>query len=230
VRNSEDGKTKLCFDIGQRIRNIRSNKRLTLNALAERTGISKSYLSQVENAKREPSIDTLTKVAYALGVEAPFLMTGVESIVEQNTITTVRKDERKRLPDTFRHKGLKYESIAYKHKDRLMDGYIVELGFEFSKKPQPWHGEILTYVLEGAHELLYDGTIYRFNEGDSYYFDASKHYTARSVGPNPSKILLVFTFKGSSRDSKKQGAILDIRQQHMLHEAEICNRRSNQGR
>ena len=201
---SEEERKQICLAIGERIKKLRKAKKLTLDVLAEMSGFSKSYLSQIENLRREPSIGTLTKVAYVLGVDALFLISGVQPETAQADIAIVRVDERKRMPDAFRQSGLKYESIAYKKKDRLMDAYIVEMGFEFPKNAKPWHGETFVYVLEGTHEFLYDDRKYILNEGDAYYFDPSKPYMGRSLGEKPSKILLVFT------SSKVQGGRVEM--------------------
>lgn len=67
---------EICKAIGQRIRALRQAKGLTLDELARRTGFAKSYLSQIENLKREPPISTLTKIAFVLGVDIFFLISG----------------------------------------------------------------------------------------------------------------------------------------------------------
>ncbi|MDH3463178.1 MAG: XRE family transcriptional regulator [Acidimicrobiia bacterium] len=54
--------------IGSQIRNLRSEKRLTLKDLGERTGVSPSMLSLVERGKTSPSIGTLVAISSALGV------------------------------------------------------------------------------------------------------------------------------------------------------------------
>jgi transcriptional regulator with XRE-family HTH domain len=191
--NSEEERKQICLAIGQRIKMLRKEKKLTLDLLAEMSGFSKSYLSQIENLRREPSIGTLTKIAYVLGVDALFLISGGQSDAEQSDLAIVRRNERRIMPDAFRQSGLKYESIAYKKKNRLMDAYIVEMGFDFPENTRPWQGETFVYVLEGTHEFLYDGRRHIINEGDAYYFDPSKPYMGKSMGSRPSKILLVFT-------------------------------------
>jgi transcriptional regulator with XRE-family HTH domain len=195
VDKSEEERKQICLAIGQRLRKSRKERGLTLDVLAEKTGFSKSYLSQIENLKREPSIGTLTKIAYALGVDALFLISGVQPEAEQSDFTLVRADERKPVPDAFGKTGLSYESVAYKKKDRLMDAYIVEMGFDFPKGTKPWEGQEFVFVLEGTHEFVYDGKSYALHKGDSYYFDTSKTHMGRSIGSKPSRVLAVFTSK-----------------------------------
>jgi transcriptional regulator with XRE-family HTH domain len=134
LRDPEKERLDICRSIGQRIKTIRKQKHMTLGEVAKRVGFSTSYLSQIENLKREPSIGTIIKISHVLGVEALFLITGGLLDSEQSDdISIIRKMERKIMPDAFRHKNFKYESLAYKKKDRLMDAYIIEAGFEFPK-------------------------------------------------------------------------------------------------
>ena len=105
------------------------------------------------------------------------------------------------MPDAFRHNNFKYESLAHKKKDRLMDAYIIEAGFDFPKHSRPWHGESFFYVLEGTHEVMYDGKSYVLNTGDACYINANKPNMGRSLGSKPSRLLLVFTFGRSDHDS-----------------------------
>lgn len=185
---------EICRSIGQRIRTIRKQRHLTLGDMASKVGFSKSYLSQIENLKREPSIGTIIKIAHVLNVEALFLITGSSNNTgQEKDISVVRKDERKIMPDAFHHMNFKYESLAHKKKDRLMDAYIIEAGFDFPKNSKPWHGESFFFVLEGTHEVMYDGRSYILNEGDSCYINSSKPNMGRSIGAKPSKLLLIFT-------------------------------------
>lgn len=61
---------------GERIREVRELKRMTQDKLAELTGISKSFLSDVENNKRNVSSDYLLRIANALGASVDYLLKG----------------------------------------------------------------------------------------------------------------------------------------------------------
>jgi transcriptional regulator with XRE-family HTH domain len=61
---------------GDRIREIREAKRLTQDQLAEKTGISKGFLSDVENGKRNVSSEYLLRIANALNASVDYLLRG----------------------------------------------------------------------------------------------------------------------------------------------------------
>jgi mannose-6-phosphate isomerase-like protein (cupin superfamily) len=76
-----------------------------------------------------------------------------------------------------------------------MDGYIVTVGPKFPPEPLVHEGQELAFVLEGSQEFVYDGRSYIFDKGDCFYFDSNKPHSARSVGENPAKVLVVLTSK-----------------------------------
>ncbi len=66
--------------LGERIRDLRKMLELTQEEFAERTGISVSYLSMIEHAKRTPPIGTLARIAKELGVSVSQLFDGLEEV------------------------------------------------------------------------------------------------------------------------------------------------------
>lgn len=181
--------------IGKRIRDVRRDKDLSLDELARKTGFAKSYLSQIENLKREPSISALSQIAHVLEVDVLFLLSGEIQNSGAQSFTIVKKEERKTVNRPTGSIAYIYDSITYKKPDRLMEGFIVTIGCEFPPEPFVHEGQELTYVLEGTHEFVYDGKTYLLEEGDCYYFDSNKPHYSRAVGDKPGKVLVVFTAK-----------------------------------
>jgi transcriptional regulator with XRE-family HTH domain len=171
--------------IGERIRQLRQEKGFSLNEFAGRTGFAKSYLSQIENLKREPSISALSQIAYVLEVDVLFLLSGETQNSGAQSFTIVKKAERKTVNRPSGSIAYLYDSITYKKPDRLMEGYIVTIGFEFPLEP---------FIHEGQ-EFVYDGKSYLLEEGDCYYFDSNKPHYARAIGEKQGKLLVVFTAK-----------------------------------
>jgi transcriptional regulator with XRE-family HTH domain len=66
------------MNIGERIRNFRTQKALSQGDIEKRTGLLRCYLSRVENGHTIPSLDTLAKIATAMDVPlAQFFADGV---------------------------------------------------------------------------------------------------------------------------------------------------------
>lgn len=181
--------------IGERIRNLRRDKNLSLNELAKKTGFAKSYLSQIENLKREPSISALSQVAHVLGVDVLFLISGEMQNSAVQNFTIVKKGERKTVNRPSSSLAYIYESITYKKPDRLMEGYIVTTGPEFPPEPFMHEGQELVYVLQGTQEFVYEGKTYIIEEGDCLYFNSNRPHLSRTLGEKTGKVLVVFTSK-----------------------------------
>lgn len=77
--------------IGNRIRNLRTEQRLTLKDLGELTGVSPSMLSLVERGKTSPSIGTLVAISSALGVHMSDLI--VDEKEDSDQLVSRRKDQ-----------------------------------------------------------------------------------------------------------------------------------------
>ena len=61
-------------ELGARLLRLRTERAVTLDQLAERTGFSKGYLSRIENGKKTPPLGTLARVAKALGTQLNALL------------------------------------------------------------------------------------------------------------------------------------------------------------
>ncbi len=140
--------------VGERIKKVREEKKLSLTDLAEKTGYSSSILSQIENHLLSPSLGTLIQIANAL--EVP--LSKIFGEKRGHSYSIVRKDERK-LISRFASKegvnyGYTYESLGYDKKNRRMEPFIVTLEPATVKheKLSSHSGEEFIYVLEGEME------------------------------------------------------------------------------
>src|SRR4051812_47070897 len=87
--------------LGQKIRAVRTDVGLTLDAVAKRVGVSRSLLSQVERGLVQPSLSTLRAIAAALEIQLASLFLdgpGHPSTATDEARFVVRADARKRLP------------------------------------------------------------------------------------------------------------------------------------
>src|SRR5690606_1924821 len=100
--------------IGRRLNELRKARGLTLDRLASLSGLTKSYLSKIENGKKVPPLGSLTRVCHALGTDLAAFFQGSDDPVDQPDVCVVRAAER--LPSvrggsTF---GYDYENLAHR--------------------------------------------------------------------------------------------------------------------
>lgn len=179
-------------EIGKRIREIRELKGLTLETLAQKTKLTKGYLSRLENSEKAPPVATLLNIARALDVRISSIFGEVEEPV---SLSIVRKNERLITAGAGTKYGYHYESIAHKYQNKSMDAFILTRPFDPKLKPTAFkhEGEELMFILEGAQEFYYDGKSYILKAGDCAYFDSSMEHYGRSLGGKQSKLLMVTT-------------------------------------
>lgn len=166
-------------DIGTKIRAIRNRKKITIAQMCEATGLSKGFISNVENNNTSPSISTLSTIADYLGVPLPYLL-----LEKKQHMRVVRKDER--TTSTFNN--LKIEHLANKGGLRTM---IVELPPGGSMgEPNSHEGEESHLVLKGRIFVEQGEDSFILEEGDSFSWNASVPHFVKNVGEETAMLFI----------------------------------------
>jgi transcriptional regulator with XRE-family HTH domain len=168
------------------------SKELSLEKLASLTGLTKGYLSRIENSPKPPPIFTLSKISAALGVDLPTLLSDSDTSVlpESMEITVTRNSEHVITDGRGTPYGYVYEAIAQKKLGKNMEPFLVTDSFE-PRADFQHEGEEFLYILEGKLEFFFKGKSYILEKGDSVYFDSAFPHGGKSIGEVPAKILIV---------------------------------------
>lgn len=180
--------------ITKRLKEIRLNKKLTLENLAKITGFTKGYLSQIENASQPPPIYTLSRISNALGVDVTELFGSVSAGESYQEITISRKNHYKLYNRESTPYGYIFEDLAPLKKGKNMEPFFVTVGFDRKidiQKDFRHDGEEFIFVIEGRLKLFFKGESYILEEGDCAYFDADKPHSGMSLGDKEAKLLIV---------------------------------------
>lgn len=175
----------------QRIKEIRVERSYSLDSLARNAGLSKGYLSKIENANNLPPISTLHKITEALGVDLTYLFTEEGSEGIDHSISIMRRRERKEMTIEVGRVLFKNWPLSPNKEGRNMDPYLVEIPF---KNPHIYQheGEEFYFLLEGKVRLSYRGENYILERGDSVYFDTNVPHTGCSMGRKKAIALVIF--------------------------------------
>ncbi|MBE0501619.1 MAG: helix-turn-helix transcriptional regulator [Desulfuromonadales bacterium] len=184
------------LQIGMKIRRLRQDKRMTLQALADRTGLSKPLLSQIENEQVIPPLATLLRIAKAfdVGLHHFFQEEGA-----RNCIFVRAGETRKRAPRNstgFDLSPYLYNSLAYGKKGSHFEPFMVEFEQrEMSDDLLVSHeGEEFLFLLEGELVFHYGEQIMRMRPGDSVCYDSSERHGYVAVSQQrPRAVAVVFS-------------------------------------
>jgi len=196
--------------LGARLAALRKLNGLSLEDLATRAGITKSYLSKVERGLSAPSLATVLKLAHALGLSSGQLL---DETWQDDAIVVVKAHER--IPFSREHDraGYLYEAIAAQRSDKSMMPFIMRPPLRHMGKTElvQHAGEELIYVLSGEIEIIFADRQVALGVGDSIYFNASIPHRARSLGKVMGEALVVVT--DPARRQLPNGEGLEIRGQ-----------------
>ena len=178
------------IQLAQRIRSVRADRQLTLEQLAELTGLTKSALSKFENFRVTPSLGALASIAEALGVTMSDLFDGVD---EKPRMVVVRKDERQALERDRPDSRIRYNALAHKRGDKVMEPFLLEVPTGVARSRRLAHeGEEFIMVLNGAIDYEYGDERLRLEVGDCMYADGSVEHTLNNPGDDAAEVLVVW--------------------------------------
>jgi transcriptional regulator with XRE-family HTH domain len=151
-------------------------KNLSLREVADKAGLTASFLSQVERDLAEPSITSLRRIAEALGVPIFYFLL---NSAEESPV--VRKGSRKvlRLPESH----LVYELLCpdLNRKIEMVVGRLAP-GASTCDEPLTHAGEECLVVIQGTMDVDLGSTVHRLEEGDSIYYFCSVPHKLTNAG------------------------------------------------
>lgn len=176
--------------IGRRIRQLRVERTMTQEVLSKAAGLTKGYLSRIENSPSSPPVSTLIKISKALevGIDAIFSDEGAAT-----DYTVVRKAERQVVAGRASSFGYSYEPLALHFPNRHMDPYIMRVPAGTGRTKGFAHkGEEMLFGLEGSHRIFLGERTVEVHEGDCLYFNSSIPHNGESIDGGELVYLVVF--------------------------------------
>lgn len=177
--------------IGERIKRLRLRKSMGLVELGRHTGLSASFLSQLETGRVVPTLRNLARIAMVFSKDLSYFFEP-----EPHSVFRIhRKQERVRLPQTGVDDPTYYfESLAYMVPDRHIDPYLAEfvpLKKNVDVRPHVHVGQEFLYVVDGSLEVKHGEKTGTLEAGDCVYFDASTQHSYRCIGTEKATVVIV---------------------------------------
>lgn len=179
------------FDIGHRLRQVRTGREMTLSELARRSGLTRSFLTQVENGRVSPSVASVQKIASALGISLGALFTRPS---DHNPV--VRRHERPRL--RYPVAGINDELLTPSMTGKLQVLYATIEGQGESGEELYTHeaDEECIVVLSGVLEVRLAGEQYLLEQGDAITFSSRIPHGWRNPLHRKSECMWIMTPAG----------------------------------
>lgn len=177
---------------GEKIRSYRKEKGLTLQELADNTGLSAGLLSQIERNKVDPTVSTFWKICSSLGIPFNNFFEGEK---EENIV--VRKGQRRVVE--LASSNVKYQDLIPFRKLDMIDFILVEIqpGETTELELISHKGEECGFVLQGTLKVFLGDQEYLLYEGDSISFSSTTPHHYMNPGKNVSiSIWVMFSGKG----------------------------------
>jgi len=178
--------------IGKNIQKIRKKKQLTLDILAERSGVSKAMLSQIESQKVNPTVATVWKISRGLGVELDAILKGKSESTKRFIV--IRKGNMAVL-DTIKD-SLHVQVLSPIIMAEDLEIYILtfDKGSSLHSKPhEPKSEEYLT-ILEGAVRVKAGTSESELHKGDFIIYHCDVEHSIENIHNGSSIIHMIVRF------------------------------------
>jgi transcriptional regulator with XRE-family HTH domain len=183
------------LNIGAKIKKLRQEKKLTLQAVAKEIGFSPALISQIENNNVSPPIATLSKIAKFFDVKIGYFFIEDD---DECGFEIVHANQRKSVSKVFApigtSHGYSYQSLSYRKQNKKMEPFFLTVTETANEESAYSHdGEKFLFVTKGDVELILDDKSISLSEGDSIYFDSSIKHRLRSRDGKEVNLLTVVT-------------------------------------
>lgn len=193
--------------IGERIKYLRLKKSMGLVELGRHTGLSASFLSQLETGRVVPTLRNLARIAMVFSRDLNYFFEP-----EPMTLFRVhRAKDRVRLPQSgVADPAYFFESLGYLVPDRQLDPYFAEfLPNKRDREPRAHQhaGCEFLYLLTGQLDVQHGEVVHHVEAGDAIYFDATTIHSYVCTGDSNATALIVTLQQPVGAQSRTGGMV-----------------------
>ncbi len=177
--------------IGERIKYLRQRKQMGLVELGRHTGLSASFLSQLETGRVVPTLRNLARIAMVFSKDMSYFF----EPEKPELFRIVRAEDRQRQPQTGTDDpGYFFEALGAVPMDKRITPYIAEfLPLAEGRAPRSHQhaGTEFLYILSGNLKLTHDGQEDTFEAGDAVYFQSNVLHSYETAGQSKCEALII---------------------------------------
>ncbi len=175
-------------NIGERLRELREARNISMRALAARSGLSANALSMIERSKASPSVSTLYKLADALGVS---ITSFFGSDTQRQQVVFLKADQRARMSFT---RGI-FEGLGGEQFVGRVEPFLLTLESNANSGPRSMAhtGHEFVFCLRGELEYQVERQVFQLSSGDSLLFAAHLKHRWKNLGGTVVTALIIIS-------------------------------------
>jgi transcriptional regulator with XRE-family HTH domain len=179
--------------ITNKLKDIRKEKNITLQELAEAAGVTKGMLSQVENNRTIPSLTVFLNIIKSLQI----------NINDFFTDFNTGKGSKVIFKKAVQYQPFEKENTVGFHYQRIMSSTVDEYHVDFvllTLMPNAQRALVQTdayefkYILKGKVEYTIGEEVFVMEAGDSIFFDATEPHNPKNIGDTDAQLLVLYIF------------------------------------
>ncbi|APU99849.1 MULTISPECIES: helix-turn-helix domain-containing protein [Sphingobacterium] len=183
------------FKISNKIKEIRKEKGITIQEVADRAGVSKGLISQIENNRTIPSLLVLINIINALNIDLNEFFKDFNSELDSGPVVVRKKDTYSPFEKESAI-GFHYKRIFTSAMDSsTMDIVLLELLPDAQRPMVETEAYEYKYIISGQVEYIFNDQKISLEEGDSIFFNGRLSHTPRNVGSEKAVMLIVYFFE-----------------------------------
>ncbi len=173
--------------LGDRIRILRKERKLTLVEIAQKTGIAQATLSRIETGTMTGTVESHAKIADAIGIGLAELYSGIDQ--NQDAIVHKKKEEESKV--VHHSQSVQIELLTSESSKKKITPYLLTLqpNGQTSLESAERGVEKFFFVIEGEVKATIGTKEFFLKPNDTLYFDASLAHAILNDKKNPAKIL-----------------------------------------
>lgn len=178
-------------EVAGRIRSLREDLDLTMQEMADATGLSVAAYAAQESGENDLSFTFLYRCANRFGVDVIELLTGENPHLTGYSLTRAQDGL-----SIKRRAGFEYLHKAPHFRNKLAEPFLVTAPFLPEEQDEPIHlsshkGQELDYVISGKLRFAYEGHIEELEPGDMVMYDSGRGHGMIAVGGEPCVFLAI---------------------------------------
>jgi transcriptional regulator with XRE-family HTH domain len=169
--------------LGKKLMKLRKQKQLTLKNLANETGLSTKYISQVEKGEAMPPVAVILRLSRALEIDSSILLAQEKRRASKKSADDFQK----------RTENYSYETLTPEARHKHLKAFKVFVDPKSEHKPVTYQhlGEEFQYVLKGKVEVTVGENKNVLGPSDCIHFNSSIVHKLRNIGSEKAELLVV---------------------------------------